>query len=428
MIITLMIATVDVEPGWAVGSVPTEESAIDRDLIVDGDGLPCIPGSSLAGSLRAHLVAASPPADVRLMGSRPPSNQAESAASSASPLWVIGAAFQAAPSGDLHPDAAEPILETIGQTAIDRKSRAARAGSLRISRLTASGGRLTVYLRHDAEGPLSQNDLQLIAAWHPSIGRDRTSGGGRARLAGVRYGFIDPATPDGARIWLTHDGPQLFEAVATMSIDGNPDEPPWLEATFDITDGLLIGDHQAGQQTTARKRGGKPFIPGSAWKGIIRSRTEFIIRSRYGENAACTIQAGCGDCVVCDVFGHQGRRGTLVFRDSYIEHPGQDILRTHVAIDRVTGGARDTLLFETSPVPTGLVRLRIDQLAPPAPWIRNVIIHVLRDLDDGLIGVGSRTTTGLGTLRLTDPAVIMSSLEPVVVDSLETHQEQVSAT
>jgi hypothetical protein len=51
-----------------------------------------------------------------------------------------------------------------------------------------------------------------------------------------------------------------------------------------------------------------------------------------------------------------------------------------------------------------------------APWVRNLIWHVLRDIDDGLIGVGSRTTRGLGTLRLTSQS---EDPQPVRVPALE---------
>lgn len=420
MVITLMTATVHVEPGWAVGTVTPADPAIDRDVLLDARGQPWIPGSSIAGSLRAHLAAASPAADIRLMGSRPPASQAESAVSAVSPLWVLGAVFT---PDELSPGSAAVALETVGQTAIDRVRGAAAPGSLRFSRLAARGGDLAVYLRHDpAEHPLSEADLQLIAGWRPAIGRDRSRGSGRARLIELRYGTVNPATPDGVATWLEYDGPQLFGAVAQHVINGPPDIPPWLEAEFEIIDGLLIGSSLAEGAATTRKRNGRPLVPGSAWKGLIRSRTEFIIRSRYGENAACRQQAGCGTCVVCAVFGHQGQRGLLAFRDSYIEHAehtddGQpETARTHVGIDRVTGGSRDALLFQTAPLPAGHLRLRIDSLGPVEPWVRNTIAHVLRDVSDGLIGVGSRSTRGLGTLRRAgqpgDP-------EPVVIPQLE---------
>lgn len=417
MTITLMIATITVEPGWAVGSLAVDDPAIDRDILLDGDGRPWVPGSALAGSLRAHLAQSNPPADEGLMGSRPPRNQAEAAASAPSPLWVAGTRFTPARAAD-QPDA-PPELEIAGQTAIDRERGAAAAGPLRFSRSSADGGTVTVYLRHDpGRDPLTDHDLRLIAGWRPIIGRDRTKGAGRAALTRLRYGTIDPGTPEGASTWLGHAGPGLFEAVATRDVpcDSAPGKP-WLEASFEITDGLLTSDGMPGTIARTRRRGGKPLIPGSTWKGIIRSRAEYIIRSRYGEQAACQKLGGCGTCPACGIFGHQGQRSRLAFRDSYIEDaPDTPPARTHVAIDRVTGGARDSLLFQTQPLTTGRLRLRIDALQPVEPWARNLIWHVLRDIEDGLIGMGSRTTRGLGTLHLASPP---EQLQPVHVPALE---------
>ena len=87
-----------------------------------------------------------------------------------------------------------------------------------------------------------------------------------------------------------------------------------------------------------------------------------------------------------------------------------------MGIDRVSGGARDALLFQTEPLTAGRLHLRIDALDEADPWVRNLIWHVVRDIDDGLIGVGSRTTRGLGTLRLTSPS---EDPQPVRVPALE---------
>jgi CRISPR/Cas system CSM-associated protein Csm3 (group 7 of RAMP superfamily) len=421
--ITLMIATVRVEPGWAVGNVTVPDPAIDRDILLDSAGRPWIPGSALAGSLRAHLAAADPPADTLLMGRRPGgdpdaaqnADEASADQPQASPLWVVGCTFS--PDGDGPSDGAA-ALEITGQTAIDRTRGAAAVRSLRFSRLAASGGTLTVYLRHDTAGgqPPGGDTLARISRWRPAIGRDRTKGGGRAALAELRHGTVDPATPAGARVWLSHSGPGLFDAVATQVIACQNDGQTWLEARFSIEDGLLTWDGVPGRVARPRHRLGRPLVPGSAWKGIIRSRAEFIIRSRYGETAACPQQSGCGRCAVCAVFGHQRRRGLLAFRDSYIEQPSLGQEQTHVGIDRVTGGSRDALLFQTQPVTEGSLWLRIDKLGEIPPWVRNLIRHVLRDIDDGLIGAGSRTTRGLGTLRLTDP---LGDLQPVIIPELE---------
>jgi CRISPR/Cas system CSM-associated protein Csm3 (group 7 of RAMP superfamily) len=418
VIITLMIATITIEPGWAVGTVAPANAAIDRDILLDASGQPWVPGSALAGSLRAHLRAADPPADERLMGSRPAKGKAAGDKSTVSPLWIVGATFR--PSSDTVDGETAAALEIAGQTAVDRVRGAASASSLRFSRLAASGGTLTVYLRHDpADGqPLSGDDLKLISGWQPAIGRDRTKGSGRAALTKLRHGPVDPATPGGARTWLSRSGPGLFEAVATQAITCLADDQPWLDVLFAIEDGLLTWDSAPGPVARPRQRLGRPLVPGSAWKGIIRSRIEYIIRSRYGEAAACTEQAGRRDCVACAVFGHQGQRGVLAFRDSYIDRGSSqpDPEYPHVGIDRVTGGSRDKLLFKTQPVGEGRVQLRIDKLGDVPPWVRNAIQHVLRDIDDGLIGVGSRTTRGLGTLRLAEQ---LGDLEPVIIPELE---------
>ena len=421
MTITLMIATIAVEPGWAIGAVSLSDPAIDRDLLLDAYGQPWVPGSALAGSLRAHLAAARPPADELLMGSRPPHDQDSAAESTVSPLWIAGCTFtpDTTDAGDR-----AAAVETTGQTAIDRSRGAAAAGSLRFSRLTASGGTLTVYLRHDETDnqALTDSDLDLITGWQPTIGRDRTKGSGRAMLTSLRHGTIDPATTEGARTWLSHSGTGLFDAVATQTISCSHTNEPWLQERFTIVDGFLTSDGLPSRDARTRQRLGQPLIAGSAWKGVIRSRTEFILRSRYGESAACQQQTGCGNCPVCAVFGHQGHRGLLAFRDSTIEKAIHQPKRTQVGIDRVTGGSREALLFSTEALAGGnVVLLQIDALGEIPPWVPNVIHHVLRDINDGLIGVGSRTTRGLGTLELlgqiADPV-------PVVVPGLETTEPE----
>ena len=267
MTITLMIATIDLEPGWAVGTVPLSDPTIDRELLLDTQGRPWVPGSTLAGSLRAHLAAAQPPADTRLMGSRPPHNQADAASSTVSPLWIAGCFFTPQAAGSPDDRAAE--VETTGQTAIDRARGSALAGSLRFSRLVTDGGTLTVYLRHDAPAgqALTTGDLNLIAGWRPAIGRDRTKGSGRAALAIIRHGTIDPATTEGARTWLSHSGIGLFEAVATQNMSCDPDGEPWLQERFEIEDGFLTSDGLPSRVARTRHRLGQPLIPGRRGRG-----------------------------------------------------------------------------------------------------------------------------------------------------------------
>ncbi len=421
MRITLLRAEITVQPGWAVGAVPIGNHTLNTELLLDADGRPWVPGSSLAGSLRAHLratdrtrgVAGSAGMETALMGSRPPKHPTDDA--DASRLWLLGTGF-------VPNDGGETQTEIVCQTRIDRRRGAATATSLRTSRSVASGGTLTAYLRYD--GIFTSDELAAIATWQPMIGHGRTTGNGHATLVAIRYGTIDPAEPDGARIWLTHTGPQLVDEVvragSPIPIPARAREP-WMIRDLVVEDALLVGGSQALGPATPRVRGGSFLVPGSAWKGVIRSRVEYILRSRYGETAACSgglrpDGSGCGTCPTCKVFGHQGRRGLLAFADSTIDAAEQPCPRTQVAIDRITGGARDGLLFASQPVTSGSLQLRIDALAPVEDWVRTAIDHVLQDLHDGLIGIGSRTTRGMGTLRLASPP---PPPDPIVVPALE---------
>jgi CRISPR/Cas system CSM-associated protein Csm3 (group 7 of RAMP superfamily) len=407
--ITLMAFDIELAPGWGVGTVTVDDPVVDRDLLLDAAGQPWVPGSALAGSLRAHLrevdEADGTDLETRLMGSRPPAGRHEK--TTASRLWLLGSRFRPGGTG----------LETevAGQTAIDRVRSAAAATSLRHSRTVSSGGTLTAYAR--CEGDLSAEELAVLARWRPAVGRGRSTGGGVARLDRLRHGTVDPADPAGRMIWLTNTGPDLVDAVATASLRGSPADQAWLSVELSIEDALLVGDPRPTGPARPRLRNGHPVVPGTAWKGLFRSRVEYILRSRYGQTAVCA--NGCGGCVTCDLFGHQGARGRLAFRDSPVEASTIPPERTQVGIDRVTGGAHDRLLFPTRPVTQGRLRLRVDTLAPVDGWVRPALLHVLRDLHDRLIGLGSRVTRGMGTVRLTDPDTDLAGLQPVRVPSLE---------
>jgi CRISPR/Cas system CSM-associated protein Csm3 (group 7 of RAMP superfamily) len=79
-------------------------------------------------------------------------------------------------------------------------------------------------------------------------------------------------------------------------------------------------------------------------------------------------------------------------------------VRTHVALDRVTGGARDRLLYAQQVVVAGHFRLCVQSLCS----LTEVEVALLRacvaDLHDGLVGLGAATTRGLGTVRVRDDA------------------------
>jgi CRISPR/Cas system CSM-associated protein Csm3 (group 7 of RAMP superfamily) len=400
LIITVMLAVIDVDAGWAVGAADAGSATIDRELLVDRDGNPWVPASTLAGSLRAHL--ARNGADERLMGSRPPGQPTEEPLNPSS-LWLLGTRT--------HANGAAPQTEVVASTAIDPRRRAARPQSLRYSRQVGDACQIKLYALH--EGAVGNADWRILASWRPAIGRDRTRGGGTAKLTRLAYRAYDLDDAQQLRQWLNTAGYDRFTGLTDVTIPAAADDTV-LQATFELADPLHIATGSRHNSTSlTRTRNGRPLLPATAWKGLFRARTGYIIRTRLGDNAACTTQTGCGDCPLCDLFGSAGRRGRLAFRDSTVNNP-EHAERAHVAIDRVSGGARDKLLFTQQVIMSGQLTLTINGLDQIDHWEHNMLLHVVRDLDDGLIGVGGGAQRGQGTLRLTAGSrAVLDDLQPV---------------
>lgn len=107
-----------------------------------------------------------------------------------------------------------------------------------------------------------------------------------------------------------------------------------------------------------------PYLPGSSIKGKMRSELESLL-GRFGgqrNNEPC----GCGDCIVCAVFGmHKPREHKLgpsriIVRDAQLIEGGQIENKSSTAIDRATGTAlRGALRSEQRVVPGTTFSLKI---------------------------------------------------------------------
>jgi CRISPR/Cas system CSM-associated protein Csm3 (group 7 of RAMP superfamily) len=338
---------------------------------------------------------------------------------------------------------------------------------------------------------------RILATWRPVVGGSRGTGNGRGRLTAVRRRTLDLTDPADRRRWLLKGGPGLFDDADDITRDVLGDRAVEREAAereaaegtggaateragkdthaaqagtegplllgrvlaFDVVDALHIGTGRTAEETETagdgrrgtkrlllhRDHAGRPVVPGSTWKGLLRTQCEFILRS-LGEDACAPLSlrtaraadtdgatsaagadgatgaaetpnaAGCDTCRVCRAFGHTGRRGRLVFLDSPLlapdttgsgsPGPAQVTSRNHVALDRVTSGAADGALYTHEVVEEARVELRIldeppspADASPPDPLLLDVLHLALYDLHTGALGVGHATTRGYGTLR-----------------------------
>jgi CRISPR/Cas system CSM-associated protein Csm3 (group 7 of RAMP superfamily) len=414
---TIDVIRIDLELESAGGvTAPETDDVIDLPLAHDADRNPYVPPASLAGGLRSHF---GDDAE-ELLGPGPGQGGAGDGPVGSSPLWLLG-------SEVLLPDGAGPF--TVQSTAIDPHRAAAQVSTLRTRQLLPAGTTIRCFLRLKPE--LTTRAVDTIVSWRPVVGRGRTSGAGRARVTAVGWRRLDLRSRTGPSDWLLGGRAGLFPTDLTR-YDGHRlvparARPPALRLELQVMDALAVGARTDGQlrllRTTSGAGGGTPVIPGTTWKGVLRSRCAYILRSCGGPicdppppvpGRRPAPHRPCGACPICRLFGYTssdalrgepvGRAGQLELSDTVLADAPPLRVRNHVAIDRFTGGARDGLLFTQQVVVAGTATLEIHARQPLADGDRGLLLLAIRDIDEGYLGIGGATTRGCGTLRLTAPS------------------------
>jgi CRISPR/Cas system CSM-associated protein Csm3 (group 7 of RAMP superfamily) len=260
---------------------------------------------------------------------------------------------------------------------------------------------------------------------------------------------------DGDRDWL--DGRVKTARGLIKAYSGNqPVARSWavVEFTLAATGPFLTHDlTQAGRSgfdhapvLATYEKGARPVLPGSSLRGVLRSQAERIARtlatckawgagvdaeSRRAEFLttcpACNPLtaktedpvASCNSfikgemssderkkleregaekklCLACKLFGSTWNGSRLRVEDApFVGEKVETKVLDFLAIDRFTGGGRDSAKFDAVVLwrPKFSVRLFLEN---PQPWELGWLALVLRDLHDGLITVGFGAAKGFG--------------------------------
>lgn len=200
---------------------------------------------------------------------------------------------------------------------------------------------------------------------------------------------------------------------------------------------------------------GHPFIPGSSFKGALRSYLESLVRGmapqsvnlkhlacdptsddedglcldakemralkeKYGDDDAGLAQAVAERlCLVCRTFGSSWLASPVrvcdlpVVADEWFD---QFQVRDGVAIDRDKGTAADGQLYNYEVVPAG-TRFELHITAENlTDWQRGLMWLGLRALKRGDVALGGFTSRGLGWVRLDDPRVRLVEGAQALID------------
>lgn len=378
------------------------DSPIDRPVHRDRDGNVFVPASSLAGSLRSYLdlELRDEVAVKRLMGGVEVKKNEEDEKGEdekekdfvPSRMRLLGTRVER----DGNPIAASGVQRR-ATTAIDSARGAPKSSMLRTSEAVRSGAVIILWAEYD--GKLSANQIESLAKWHPRLGSAKSTGSGRSTLVKLSHGSLDSAKPDDLMVLLGFGGPELVEKAATIEAKVRSSEPePLIESRWRIVDGLHIGSGEvgAGEDRNLLKvlmSDGAFIIPGTTLKGVLRSRCAFIERCVRGDDSSPLTDT---------MFGSASRRSLIEVRDSEVS--SSLICQPHVAIDRFTGGALPGALWQEQVLVDGTFNLSIFEWDTGSlDWAQHaLLIAALKDLDDGVIGLGRGTTRGIGTVTMTN--------------------------
>ncbi|NWJ97032.1 MAG: CRISPR-associated RAMP protein [Chloroflexi bacterium] len=183
---------------------------------------------------------------------------------------------------------------------------------------------------------------------------------------------------------------------------------------------------------------GRPYIPGSSFKGVLRTYAESLLRAiapnpEFVQKLACNPLSEdarqsfrrCltnsevrelkgndedlvyGTCLACRLFGAQWLASPLQIRDLlidkqflYNERYSHYEVRNGVAINRDTETAADGMLYDFEAVPAG-VTFQFKALVENAePELLGLFFLALRAFEEGRKALGGATSRGLGGVRL----------------------------
>jgi len=175
--------------------------------------------------------------------------------------------------------------------------------------------------------------------------------------------------------------------------------------------------------------GDRLFVPGSTWKGVVRSAAEQLLRGmappEAWKQAACDPfgdscepaesraerdaleRASSADriaamraravryCRACATFGAQGLASHVRFADTPVRG-ATTLVRDGVGMDRDLARAADGLKYDFEVVEPGATLTLTVELENVRDWQVGLVLAVLDDLAQGFVRVGGFTSRGLG--------------------------------
>lgn len=389
-----------------------------RDL---KEGLPLLPGASIAGAMRAYL---------REWALGYEENERSNRSSVVQELFgdvleqesresylIIEDAYAEKLESEFRPGVSiDPTTRTVKQ---DEKGR----GQLYDMQLLQTGTQFPLHIelalpeKENEQKQLKQALAVALTGFERGeigLGARKRRGFGECQVTSWRVETYDLNSPEGLIAWLKGErgAQQAEKSIASLlgvSLPHDKRKRFCLTARFQLETSLMIRsggekpDDPDMAHLTSRRRGKKDpvtILSGTSLAGAIRARALRIAR---------TVYPGDADVLIDGLFGgdieEQRKRGKVraskaIFYERDVKGRN-DLVQTRIRIDRFTGGTFPGALFEQQPIFGGQsseVCIEIELRKPEDAHI-GLLLHVLKDLWTGDLPLGGEASVGRGRLQ-----------------------------
>jgi hypothetical protein len=176
---------------------------------------------------------------------------------------------------------------------------------------------------------------------------------------------------------------------------------------------------------------GKRILSGTSLAGALRSHAGRLLKTlewTIGQKSQVTLASLFGPSPE-ELEKGASPAASRVVVDEVTVVGGDARVQSRVKIDRFTGGALDTALFDEAPSMGGRVRFTVRVIEPPEEKQRNAEIGLMllaaRDLAAGLVPIGGGVAVGRGILRGSGmgAVVVRERAEPEKDLAVESHRK-----
>lgn len=384
------------------------DARVDATVLKGADGNPYVPGTSMAGALRAAITdscSSVTGADLGLFWGSGGEEGLQSA-------FIVGDATVAGNHLAL------PVEERDG-VSIDPGTGTAVKGRKYNFDIVPAGNRFSwrgeTVVRACDDPVLMERFTQTVCSMlvegYVRLGAHTANGFGHVKLVGARTCKFDLTNADGIRSYLQFCATNQMDSAHPLACEPfqHSSTEFSIEADFSLASALIVRSYStdpAAPDESSVQSGGRHVVPGPSLKGALRHRAMMIISSLG------VVDAEHSD----DIRGLFGYASTerpedgepeasiksRFFVDESIVTDARPEVQTRIQVDRFTGGVRQGAFLESEPLWSNRGQERVHvriAVRNCTGWEAGLLLLLLKDLWTGDLQLGGERSVGRGGLR-----------------------------